>query len=160
MSRRSLSAKRYARVPSILTVALLLTISVLLTLSVAHVRRALEALSNASVTFDVLEVRVRGLEIQCTGVLRVTSLVPYEVEIVQVRIVDSAGGRIATRALEAVVPNEAFTFTLRDPTIFSKRETLKNLKLLGFARLNFKVGRYGVAIDFPLSSSVKALEET
>lgn len=129
-----------------------LTISLLLlTASVDRVRTVFAKMADVKVSLELREPSIQGLELTCKGELSVNSPVPFEVEILQVKLMNQDGVSFGHRALDGIAPNEPFSFKIQDPKLFQQRGSTSVIKYVGFARIKFKIGRYGLKLDFPLS---------
>lgn len=132
-----------------LTVCVLVVVLILLAKTLSNVERMFRELSNAHAVLEVDHVSIEGIKLTCRGRLEVTSNVPYQVEFVQFYITDVDGNYLASWNA-ASLNGESFEISIENPKFFGT--VVSKVKVHGFVKVNFLVGRYGLKLNLPVFS--------
>lgn len=143
---------KYGTLMGILFVSIVFVIVLVLLLkTISNVDRMLTKLSQSHAVLTVEHVSVEGIRLTCRGKLVIVSDVPHQVEFVQLYITDAEGNYLASWNTSALNGN-GFEVNIENPKLFGT--TTPKVKIHGFAKLDFKVGRYGLKLNLPVFSEV------
>uniref|UniRef100_A0A7C5VKQ0 Uncharacterized protein n=1 Tax=Fervidobacterium thailandense TaxID=1008305 RepID=A0A7C5VKQ0_9BACT len=134
---------------TLFVVGAFLVVLVLLLRTLGNIDRILTKLSQSRAILTVEHVSVEGIRLRCRGKLEIVSDVPHRVEFVQLYLTDAEGNHLASWNTSALNGDD-FEITIENPKLFGTKAS--KVKVHGFVKLDFNVGRYGLKLNLPVSS--------
>lgn len=135
-------------ISTLFVVGAFVVVLVLLLRTISNIDRMITKLSQSHAILTVEHVSIEGIRLTCQGKLVVVSDVPHQVEFVQLYITDAEGNYLASWNTSALNTND-FEITIENPKFFGTKTS--KVKIHGFVKLDFKVGRYGMKLNLPVS---------
>lgn len=121
-----------------------------------NLKQSFSSLKAVDAKLLLKDCSIKGMTFECYGNITIDSSIPYEIELIQLKMSSADGKNMGSWATDYVKDtNKDFLIKISNVQIF---EGLKNsdskIYVEGFVKVRFDVGRYGMKLDIPLKAEV------
>lgn len=128
----------------------------LLIASLDNLKHSFLSLKEVNARLVLSDCSIKGMTVECHGNIAIDSSIPYEIELIQLRMSNEEGKDMGSWTADYVRDaGKDFLIKISDVQIFEEfRDGDSKVYLEGFVKVKFDIGRYGMKLDIPLKAEV------